>query len=1094
MEQRLITNLVNDFMKRFLVTTFLVALGVNTSLHAQPQASYINTGSVTVPVNIDATNFLNLGTIDFSSSASTYSFYDVVNYTNKNSMVSSLGWIFDTTPSALGSESAANVFVNTSPAIISSTSPSVRYFDVRGFPLFTPQLIGPALKVWANNLTNQGTLHSGVGGLISLSGKNVNLKGGLLDMDGVNASSTNLISIINAQGSFSTVAGFYPGLYLGGIVDTYWGVGNDTNQTPRFLLPAFAQSSVFNETNAASVNLGGGILNIRTSLTLRNPSVYIYQNFVGGNISNIVTQIVMIGNGNTDTNTTIDVRFADAQELQVKPSDFRIPTIQLLSVSPSVNGGTRVTNSLYITDDFATRTNGVNIVKTNSQSLSGRPGYSPTNYILTRSYPLISPWNLVPPANNQSFITSITNGFGLGNTNSYAAYGATLVAATASPDPAHPLLVTTNLPGRIEINAGNLDLNRVRIQGANYLRLSASNNFVGSASAQISAPILDINLTRNDGISLTASNLVLPYLNQMSGTVDMYSSMFTNLFPGLTNIIGGVTNILGATTNRIHLFMVESSISSISPAAVQNLQLTATNQTTANFQGKVFISDILNVSSNLLILADQLTLTTNAPTSINTNGQINLGSDNNWATNFPLLTKMTNGGQITMPGIGLFYGMRGSPFYGSTFNEPYKFFVNHGSVAASGETFWADYFENSGNTVVTNNVVQAGGSFFVFTNSSVISLQSLIYPSSFVEGVISAYAGPVFVNANNAKMINGEIFSQNSDISISANSLTVSNHSLVTAGALNLVISNSFNSSPDGSGRLSTNYWQVGQGFNLANLPSDSQKGDVMGTTLLSVVQPHQDIVSTWAGLDFGNTPFAFTNNMAVGHLVLDGLDATSIFTFSGSTSGNALYVDLLELQDFATNRVSPNLSALNVDPDGVDAGVTNMVIYFADAQIRLADGSVLDVSEKLNHANNDRLRWVSGYNDGRFSSTNFAYPSGTIYSLNRALVTSTTIDSDGDGTPNGYDSTPFGGSAPVTAFDPFNLSVRSTNNPPNSIVISWPATKGATNYVESKSSLGGSAWISAFVTNSPVTGTITATLPSGVGVNYYRVRVVPQQ
>jgi len=184
----------------------------------------------------------------------------------------------------------------------------------------------------------------------------------------------------------------------------------------------------------------------------------------------------------------------------------------------------------------------------------------------------------------------------------------------------------------------------------------------------------------------------------------------------------------------------------------------------------------------------------------------------------------------------------------------------------------------------------------------------------------------------------------------------------------------------------------------------------------------------------------------------------------------------------------------LDIDPDGVANGVTNFVIYYADAQIRGAGGTLTDISEKLNHANNDRFRWVRTFNDGLFSSTNFAYPSGQVYSLNRPLVQSTAIDSDGDGTPNAYDATPFGSGAPTTDFANFAISIQITNQPAQTALISWPTTKGATNHLEFKSKLSDASWSSAFVTNSPVTGMISVVQRATNNANYYRVRIEPQQ
>jgi len=132
MPTRLTNFPAKDHMKRFLAFCSLAALGLGYTAMGQPSASYINSGSISSPVNIDATNFLNLGTMDFSIATTAFNFYDVQHYTNKNVMTSSLGWIFDFLPSGAGNEGPSKVFVNTSPAVITASTPSERLTDVHG--------------------------------------------------------------------------------------------------------------------------------------------------------------------------------------------------------------------------------------------------------------------------------------------------------------------------------------------------------------------------------------------------------------------------------------------------------------------------------------------------------------------------------------------------------------------------------------------------------------------------------------------------------------------------------------------------------------------------------------------------------------------------------------------------------------------------------------------------------------------------------------------------------------------------------------------------------------------------------------------------
>src|SRR5258708_12257287 len=64
-------------------------------------------------------------------------------------------------------------------------------------------------------------------------------------------------------------------------------------------------------------------------------------------------------------------------------------------------------------------------------------------------------------------------------------------------------------------------------------------------------------------------------------------------------------------------------------------------------------------------------------------------------------------------------------------------------------------------------------------------------------------------------------------------------------------------------------------------------------------------------------------------------------------------------------------------------------------------------IAEKLTCKNGGGFCWVSNYNTGFYSSTNFVYPDGTTNQLNTALVQSCDIDSDGDGIVNCQDQCP---------------------------------------------------------------------------------------
>jgi hypothetical protein len=228
-------------------------------------------------------------------------------------------------------------------------------------------------------------------------------------------------------------------------------------------------------------------------------------------------------------------------------------------------------------------------------------------------------------------------------------------------------------------------------------------------------------------------------------------------------------------------------------------------------------------------------------------------------------------------------------------------------------------------------------------------------------------------------------------------------------------------------------------------------------------------------------------NNGAIGRLILDAQGTSpqsGVFTFNGAGVSNAIYVDYLEFDDAATNETSYNFPGLSIN--------TNITVYFAQAMLNgVSVAEKIDNASRYYGANNGRLRWVPAY-AGHYSSTNIVYPGGTTNTFNAALAQSTDIDSDGDGTVNAYDPTPF-----FLASD-LNFTETVTNVPPKSILLSWQTIPGATNYVSYKTNLISTGWLplTNFISPQPDPSSATNVSvlypvdPAQPG--YYRVTVLP--
>ena len=454
-------------------------------------------------------------------------------------------------------------------------------------------------------------------------------------------------------------------------------------------------------------------------------------------------------------------------------------------------------------------------------------------------------------------------------------------------------------------------------------------------------------------------------------------------------------------TNDFRVEIVASQITPTTLGQMRDFILHGTNS--------VVISDAYNISRTLSIDARSLTLTTNVYGygASSADGELNLESFNIlWPNSLPNLLWLTNNGAISTMNLANF---------GSS-AQPYGAFVNRGRVNNFGGCLLrAQDFENYGTFFSGNSGFNAQTLTTTMTNGSIVSFGSL---------------------------------------TIGAASLTASNSVLNAGAALNLTATNLLTD----TGVTSSNYWQVGSQqppsaspgsyfINGFNLPVKPAAGDLLGTTVTSTA-PAQVVLggvtnytltinNLWAGTDYGAANSGYTNNVAVGNLVLDAQGRDSVFKFDGTGVSNAIYVDRLELLDYAsyTNHdAGGNLSALVFN--------TNLVIYYADAIAAGAGigGTSADVSEQINHKNNDHLRWVPTY-AGYFSSTNLVF-AGVTNTVNIALAQSQDIDSDGDGIANASDPTPFFLPSMV------NLVNYPTNDPAGNMVISWSTIPLATNTV----------------------------------------------
>jgi hypothetical protein len=972
------TRFLKDMKCKFLVSILAVVLPVVAV--AQTSAFYVNDSFVNcppqIPPQVDATNFVNNNffSINFTNlfSAQPYRMASVLNYTNNAYMYGNYGFQFDTGPSGAGTRRMANSFRNAGNISVGSIGNTNTFFNFF-FNGFLVQSTLPKLMISATNISLRSSTNVvGINGLMTLTGKNLDLNRANITMEGFNdsgviASSSNLLFFGNS-----------------GIFDGYWGIGTN------IFTPSLSLATGVPTTPTHLVTAPG--TQFFRSLSLPAGVAYVNETIIGTNRN---VQVVIL----SDTNAAINenVYFPSTGSAVV---GWQYPHTNV------VTGGLE-TNYVYLIDDFGSFfTNAL----TFRSGLSAITTYVPLNYSFIRGGPYSFGTPFTP--------TSLAGVFDLNNvTNQYAAYRAVFAPTTQLPGNS-PVIVISNLPGRIEVIADHvLDLTRAKINGLNYVRVQATNHFASSQLAQISSPYMDISLTSTNG-ALAITNLVRATLPRFQGNVDLWSGRWTN---------NGVV-----FANTYSVLVVDSHLSPTSPSVIQDLVLRSTNN--VGGPNQITVSDVLNVSRQFVMNTERLTVTTNVVGAPTASGEINIQSSAiTWSSAMPRLQYLTNDGVITSLNSVFFGGARTTPHYTSNYNEAYESFVNRGQIKNEGTLIWSKYFENTG---AFNTGIGFGS----------ISLQS-----------------------TDARLTNGSFLALQGDVTITSGSLVSTNHSIQAGRELILNITNVLSD----TGASNANTWVVGKGFSLPIKPA---QGNLIGTVISETAGASENL-HLWAAEDRGGTNSAgFQTNSAVGKVILNGTSPDSLFTFTGASSNNAIYIDYLDLRNFATNiDNSGNLTAVNVDP--------NMVVYYAQA----VAGNI-SVAERLNHANGDRLRWVATH-AGIYSSTNLVYPDGSTNSFNAALVQSENLDSDNDGLVNAADPTPLVAN--------LALAVSITSQPALGANVSWRTVPYSANTVYYKSSPTATTWQELTNFNlGPISQERVSIFDpmSNNGSRVYRVKMTPPQ
>jgi len=990
------------------------------------QATYISPPIVPVPPslyppNVNATTFINAGVWNISSAALNipYETASTLNYTNSGTMNCAIGWEFDYGPYPSGVRSWSANFLNNNVGTISALDTFANTIFVGGITS-----VGGVseLLISATNIVNQGLLTVGSYGKMVLNGSGVNLSRSGLEVTPITEVGSSTIKT-----NFTPDTAIYDEYWLGTPNQFYWNgspwsgteiyqasfvnVGIPCGTADETIGPLIPQAS---DSYVTGVNPG---MLVTTNLDgTVNPPVTIY--------SNIVKQAVFAYA--SDPAITPSVLFGPS----LGPTNYFLPmAAQFITYATNMVTKQLQASTIYVVDDLAAvGTNGMLFQNSyrNSGGICTAPTYRPNSVVVQRSEPNEyangSSGFGTPPADFFYFSGIETNTYTVPPPTNYTYYSnyyvigkgdaySALVDNLAAEPPAG--FSITNAPGRIEVYAKDIDLTKVRMSAAGLIKIQAS-NLISSAGATMDCQNLSYNLGSTNGL-LNITNLAGQSVQRLHGTVSEWSMVWTNyLIQVYQNY---VTN--SAATNAP--FFSRSDITNVTEVDLAitvvdgGSLLTTVPVSVLNLtlhSTNMIVSDTMNVANTLLFDGQSLTI----------NGGLVLDPINlpTWSSVIaPTLRYFTNNGDLQIAN---------SAHFGSDGATNYAVFANNGTITAGSETI------NSG-------VFLSGGSQTALAG----------YYATMVSG----------------KVENGSI-SSGQGAQFAATTLKL-NQATITAGdQLYFYVTGSLFDAGGGSGNILT----CNNGFDLAVKPTT---GDLLGTALETITPTFASVSHYWSGLDKGVSSAGYTNNEAVGQLILNE-GAGSQFVFHATGVTNAIYVDLLDLSQ-CPDFLDP--SVLTIDP--------NFVIYYAATKLPSSftvppntNGIPQEPEEFLNGQLGGHLVWVNSF-AGPNSSVDVLINGQTVQ-VNKALRYSKIIDSNGNGIANYYDSNPFN-LPPAVLFGSM-----ATNNPPpgNKFAISWTAAANTVYQVQYSTNIAPAVW-------TPLLS-YTNSAPNSVGVTVWDTNALARQ
>ena len=512
----------------------------------------------------------------------------------------------------------------------------------------------------------------------------------------------------------------------------------------------------------------------------------------------------------------------------------------------SIAGG-RDTRSLYLIDEHPNVEYAQNGLLVNSVITASKMIGMPDNFVVTRFKPAEFVEGRAPSYQPRGYE------FYLGRQNSpafidsYYGFRITNIVnrAEQSELPVPTIEEADGLlqPGRIVIEADNLDLRNARIRAEGGVRIK-TRHLVGSTNAVIDCQNLSFDIGNTNGL-LVITNMVQEQVERFTGGVKAYSIAWGNNY--VTKGLGDDPTADTTVNLHYHLLVVDSYLNTSTPVTVNDL--TATSD-------KVVFRDPMRITEKLRVNAEHLSihrdLTLGRETTIGSGVFSIFTGQNRWdKTVAPDLLYFTNRARINIPE---------QAHFGDDREAPYESWVNYGTNNAQ------DVYVRA---KVLHNIGQINAEASINLDAGIVILQ---------EGKLDA-GQSVIVKAQNLKM--------RSQTNIVGADFILDISGVLTDGGIG-----------------ADNIIDAQRGIRLERKPA---QGDLLGTEIHATVADFESQRIHWPAEDRGPSVEGFTDNASIGRLILTNGNLSRFVFGGNEDGSNAVYIDYLEFIGLEEDDIGEN-------------------------------------------------------------------------------------------------------------------------------------------------------------------------------------------